>query len=390
MIGGAVVGAVVGSAALVGSMFFYSSFLLLSLAVSAHGVSKVSDQHPEKNKKKSSKSHAKSQPADSQLKVNVYRIIGNDMPPLQRIGQLRWNTEYALKYERHPSFVHVTWILNHILDKKEEGGLLKLLTDHGQNFIHLKLDAMKLKCFHGRSVDEAALYLSNQNVARNRALEEGVKNKANWVFVLDGNQFLVNDFWKSMGSIIKQAKGPNFRFREILLPMARLMFAENNKTVNSATNYSIGVPQLFPSDHVLISEPQLAFHSTSTLRFNTNLTYGHKNKVEMLERICQQKKPGHCCGFSSFDQLVHHGGEVSFPKSPAKGKKGIFDVASSCGLTIRLYSFPESTPKNIDAVYKKNHGLLDLRVHLRRESFKRILSKIAVVAKNAKGTSVSC
>ncbi|CAI5505815.1 unnamed protein product, partial [Closterium sp. Naga37s-1] len=62
----------------------------------------------------------------------LYRMIGNDMPPLQCDGQLYLNTLYALQHEPKdlPELRRV-WVMNKMLNDSEEARITAAILAHG-------------------------------------------------------------------------------------------------------------------------------------------------------------------------------------------------------------------------------------------------------------------
>ena len=56
--------------------------------------------------------------AASKDEIVLYRLIGNDMPPLESLGQLSMNTLYALENEPKELWnARRRWILNRVFDR---------------------------------------------------------------------------------------------------------------------------------------------------------------------------------------------------------------------------------------------------------------------------------
>lgn len=67
----------------------------------------------------------------------LYRIIGNDLYPRHKKGQSRENLQFVL--ENEPELVHCEkkWVVNRIIDKREEQAIIALLLQHNQEFINI-------------------------------------------------------------------------------------------------------------------------------------------------------------------------------------------------------------------------------------------------------------
>mmetsp|Transcript_39545 Transcript_39545/g.126158 ORF Transcript_39545/g.126158 Transcript_39545/m.126158 type:complete len:271 (-) Transcript_39545:1129-1941(-) len=65
-------------------------------------------------------------------KVAMYRLLGNDMPPLQSMGQIRWNLKYTLDNEGPLEGIErKRWVVNRIVNETEEKLILELLESYG-------------------------------------------------------------------------------------------------------------------------------------------------------------------------------------------------------------------------------------------------------------------
>lgn len=65
-------------------------------------------------------------------KFLLYRLIGNDMPPLQCTGQLYLNTKYTLEHEtRELPECRKIWVLNHVVNATMRAYFEDLLVSHG-------------------------------------------------------------------------------------------------------------------------------------------------------------------------------------------------------------------------------------------------------------------
>ena len=63
--------------------------------------------------------------------IVIYRLIGNDMPPLQGPMQTYLNTKYTLKYEPNFPRVQKRWILNRIWNDTNFDSMYNLLLGFG-------------------------------------------------------------------------------------------------------------------------------------------------------------------------------------------------------------------------------------------------------------------
>ena len=132
-------------------------------------------------------------------KTVIYRLIGNDMPPLQQRGQLRWNTKYALDNEPHFHGVTKRWILNRIWNETDYQGIYADLLNSGVNrrdIVNNCFDLDKYKSYD--SIDDKMFYLTAQNEGRNSGIVDGKESGFEWIVVLDGNTFITKDRYASI------------------------------------------------------------------------------------------------------------------------------------------------------------------------------------------------
>ena len=132
-------------------------------------------------------------------KTVIYRLIGNDMPPLQQRGQLRWNTKYALDNEPHFHGVTKRWILNRIWNETDYQGIYSDLLNAGVNrrdIVNNCFDLDKYKSYD--TIDDKMFYLTAQNEGRNSGIVDGKESGFEWIVVLDGNTFITKDRYELM------------------------------------------------------------------------------------------------------------------------------------------------------------------------------------------------
>ena len=224
----------------------------------------------------------------------LYRIIGNDLEPRHRKGQSRENLRFILENEASFAQCEKRWVVNRIVDQREEEQILALLEAHGQEYIFIPFspgdyrevgwdfDALPKGFLTSREFAErnsitqgrayCALarrknnYIMNNNGARNAALAEGRK-RANWVLPWDGNCFLTKSAWTEIVSAVVS----NADLKYFAVPMHRLV--ENGECLRDDF-------QPLPED-----EPQLIFRNDAEEMFNSEFAWGRRPKVELFWRI---------------------------------------------------------------------------------------------------------
>lgn len=231
----------------------------------------------------------------SRYRYALVRILGNDLPLRHSQDQTYNNLKFTLEHEKEFEDCLKLWVLNRIADAVKKQNLIELLSKHGKRYIDIPYEveafAQAGYCFEDLPKDTYKLtsefmtldereklivdnvilkhknnYIINNNGARNRALQEGMQH-ADWVFPWDGNCFVAEKAWASITAALRQRADLQCH----IVPMERLL---DNRDVLKPDH----VPN--PSE-----EPQLIFRKDAALRFNEQLMYGFKPKIELLKRL---------------------------------------------------------------------------------------------------------
>jgi hypothetical protein len=225
----------------------------------------------------------------------LYRILGNDLPPLHAPGRSLANLLYILRHEPDLPGLEKRWLLNRIVSPEAEAELLSLIREAGHrvDVIPYRRDACRgfwtdigrtPEAWHpwnegfaeldpldqARTVDYIARHkhrcLINLNDARNQAISLGLAD-ADWVFPWDGGCFLPRHAWEVLRPLTS-IDGLSY----IAVPMVRLQ--DND---------------LLAGDPAVLSvqrhEPQLGFSRRAQLHFDPGLRYGAMSKAMLLRRI---------------------------------------------------------------------------------------------------------
>eukprot|EP01134_Creolimax_fragrantissima_P000984 CFRG0984T1 len=207
-----------------------------------------------------------------------YRTIGNDLPPRHGIGQTYENVKFILENEKEFENVEKRWIVNRIARREEEVKVLGLLDEHKQTYIHIPIvleDYAKIPMWYDLLANTKDilrnplnLYVMHNNGARNVMLTDGIESGAKWILPFDGNCFMTEKAWTLIANGIKKFGKDNKYFT---VPMVRLL-----------SNDDLFDPEFEPNAK---EEPQIIFRNDSKERFNENMRYGRRPKVEMLWRL---------------------------------------------------------------------------------------------------------
>lgn len=126
----------------------------------------------------------------------LFRLIGNNMPPLQSPGQLLWNTEYALKHEADFPDCRKRWVINQIVNTTEKQLILDLLKLHGYGNEDILVRELDYDQLVARPEADWEVFVTAQNQGRNEAIENGKAAGATWILPFDGNHFITNQAWR--------------------------------------------------------------------------------------------------------------------------------------------------------------------------------------------------
>lgn len=222
------------------------------------------------------------------------RIVGNDLPPRHARGSARANVRFILEHEPELPDCRKSWLLNRIVDPKEEAAIIALLERHRQSYrripfvledyarIGWDLDGFRQRgallnlAMHDVDVAKPRYqlqvrvaknnYVMNNNGARNAALESG-RAAAKWVMPWDGNCFLTEAAWSELRAAVLAR--PYVKY--FVVPMARI-----------AANRALRNPTYRPP---AADEPQILFRRDAELMFDPAYAYGMGPKVELLLRL---------------------------------------------------------------------------------------------------------
>ena len=222
----------------------------------------------------------------------LYRIIGNDMPPLQVEGQLIKNLKFIVENEKLKEGSKRVWILNRIHDSKSLNKIKTFLNEKNEEykeikfiyseFINQKLNINKnvlllLNNNFWKKADETKInlfvlllknfnnYATNINQARNFCIKDGKLQKCQWVFPLDGNIFIPHN---NLLKISDQLNSTDKKY--LIMPMKRI---DNIKDIDNV------------HDKDFFEEPQVSFRIDKNIFFDENYCYGFRPKVNLLKRL---------------------------------------------------------------------------------------------------------
>lgn len=277
----------------------------------------------------------------------VYRIVGNDMPPLQEFGQGYKNVEFILTHENPPpAGIERRWLLNRIANATHADALRALLARHGCSgacvaevpFERAALQTLRAGAGAGKQwINAGLLYLTNQNGARNTALMLAHASGFQWALPLDGNLFFVDDAWANVDRALRRAPGhaAQIGMLRLRVPQQRALGAYGGAShINS----------MLDAHHLSrMSEPQLCLRVGGDLdaahgegwwkaAFNERLGYGANNKVEALQRWCHADAPGEACECAELG--------AASEEHRSTDRAAVLAAAGKCGGAVRMWFWP--------------------------------------------------
>ncbi|GJP29593.1 hypothetical protein CLOM_g17937 [Closterium sp. NIES-68] len=186
----------------------------------------------------------------------LYRLLGNDMAPLQCGEQLLRNTLYSLQHEPpHLPGCRRLWVLNHLVNATTQAATVKALKDHGVNDQDILIRALNLSLIATLDPSLWTIAVTAQNEARNFMLEHGRREGAQWVLAFDGNQFVTEEAWRL---IVQAADRHEKRGLKVFkVPMYRVHQAQDPSWLNASSLF-LHLRRFAPHLH----ESQVAFRGT--------------------------------------------------------------------------------------------------------------------------------
>lgn len=277
---------------------------------------------------------------ENKPEIALYRLIGNDMPPLQSSGQLLYNTLFALDNEPSLNGAVKKWILNRIWNETSFTMLYNALLLRG-----VRKNDIILRCFdmneykHITTFQDRMVYLTSQNDARNDALKDGKLLRFNWSIILDGNTFITGDSWNVLAQTLTTAEKMGQKYAKI--PYHRVHQLQSSRWLSNQATMSDVLAHA-----PMKGESQVAFHITATESFSLGNTrpdgkagkkkgYGQRNKSYLFkdDQVCSKTSTECVCA------EVEEGNEEDMAKVEVNSF-GNFSYTDRCGLVLRLWSFP--------------------------------------------------
>ncbi|MBS0557810.1 MAG: hypothetical protein JSR27_10405 [Proteobacteria bacterium] len=203
------------------------------------------------------------------MTVVFYRILGNDIPVRHGPYQTLRSLSFTLENEPALPGCKKRFLLNRIADSRIRDRLVAMIEHAGHRWDEIAFDPGVYRQLV--TSEERALYLTNQNAARNLCIDLGLSD-GEVVLPFDGQVFFSVEGWSGLMDALATDAISKF----LIVPMFRLR--SNQHALASK-------PKPGEDDNHLWAEPQIAVRAGADVRFNERLNYGRANKVEMLMRL---------------------------------------------------------------------------------------------------------
>eukprot|EP01069_Polyplicarium_translucidae_P011287 Polyplicarium_translucidae@DN3785_c0_g1_i1.p1 len=266
------------------------------------------------------------------IRLSIGRVLGNNLPPLQGVAQARQNMAYVLQHETLPTERCINygddgeieqcfdldffWVINRIVNHTEYKLLWKMIKKSNTRALDIPLDGEFLK-----RVVQPAVYVTNQNAARNEGLTESFALGAMWASVIDGNTFITDEGLDGILRNIAAAESKTKKYA--LIPMYRAVPEPHAKWLS----WDSKVVDIFPK--LSRQEAHVAFRYDAAEGFfpevGTYSGYGQNNKFVLIAHLVSKKKDALHCRKASSGYAV---------KTMASRREDT--IVHDCGAVIRL------------------------------------------------------
>lgn len=223
------------------------------------------------------------------MKVSIWRIIGNELPPRDTPGS-RLSVLRTILTEESELPGAVKWFyLNRIVNPDQLAGVVQLLNEFKANYVCMPFD--KKAAINFRTFLLAGVAI---NKARNEAIAHG-HAISDWSVILDGDCFFELSDWDKL-------------YTHML---------ETNSKYVSIPHCRVGSDKL--------GEPMLAFRKDSSERFDESRPFAQQDKVELLLRLGHSKIPlsGHLDIEGDKTQLVSKVYHLATGSEETENKLGV-------------------------------------------------------------------
>tara|TARA_R110002051_G_scaffold61354_5_gene112543 strand:+ start:20995 stop:22407 length:1413 start_codon:yes stop_codon:yes gene_type:complete len=263
--------------------------------------------------------------------ATIFRILGNQLPPRDQVGKRDEILQYMLNEEPELEGAQKWYIVNRIQDIMHRRCVCEILDRADAHYITIPFD--KSIPPDPREIRHRGIAL---NDARNIAIEAG-HVMTPWSVVLDGDCIFTEEGWAPVLEAMTRGDTPH-----------------------------VSIPHKREGTEVL-GEPMLAFHRSSTKRFDPELAFGFGDKLRLLYELGhdQVEYEGHLGITGNQTQLagytVHkRTGHPRLEEDPAAREEA--RVVSLNWMADRMIKWPQmqiNTPQLLANFHERVDGFFD-------------------------------
>lgn len=196
------------------------------------------------------------------MKIGIYRIVGNELPPRDLPGARVRTTQYISQQLHFQEGVTQHWVLNRILDLRLQQQLLQTLQPTACVVSVLPADPKAVNT--ATTFHEKVLRAIDINKARNWAIDDGQARGYDWTVILDGDCHFTPEDLQAFLAVAESTDRPT-----IGIPSQRCLVQHGQE----------------PQPVAPLGEPMLAFNSKTRLRFDTTIPFGEGDKLRLLIQL---------------------------------------------------------------------------------------------------------
>ena len=212
------------------------------------------------------------------MKFDLWRILGNDLPPRHDPAQTEANLSFIINHETRFDNCNKKFLLNRIVDDKKLERLIDEITKNEMGYSVIPFEKDIFDTLGDR--EKKAAYLTNLNPARNFCISKSLDQGADVVCPMDGGMFFRDDGWSRLEIVCKENPKDGF------FSLATWRVSEYRDAIDMTSRPILFSTYKFgDTSAVGPTEFQLIFTRHADCFFDDDLVYGNEDKVELLYRL---------------------------------------------------------------------------------------------------------
>lgn len=206
----------------------------------------------------------------------LYRILGNDLPPRHKKGLTFKNLCWVLDREPSLRYCERRFLLNRIWDQVERDRIIARVKEAGLEYEEIPFVEEEYRSCG--NVEEQALYLTNQNEARNYCINQGLR-RARVVLPFDSGTCFREDGWGEFEFKLRVWYDEPY----LIVPMWRMHSYGDFEGVQPR------VEEVYwhrgKVCEMALTEPQIVLTKRADCLYMEGMAYGRCNKVDLLWKL---------------------------------------------------------------------------------------------------------